>query len=305
VRWGGDDLEGSELNKIGVFVHSRWRAAVPIADQARRLLRERGLEVWQTSDWDDSAVADSIPGTDLLVCIGGDGTVLRAARVMVPHPVPILGINMGRLGFLTEVRPSELVDRLVDVLEGRCRIEERTMLQAQVPSWGATHHALNDIVVGRASIGRPVYVETVIDGVRLAIHRCDAVIAATATGSTAYSLSAGGPILHPESRELLLTPVAPHLGSARPVVLPPDATIDLTVTADKEAVISVDGQIDRSLASGDSVSVCRSAHTARFVRFSAPQDYYAVLAEKLNWLRVLQASDNPELFEFSGIATSK
>ena len=179
------------------------------------------------------------------------------------------------------------------------------MLQAQVPSWGATHHALNDIVVGRASIGRPVYVETVVDGVRLAIHRCDAVIAATATGSTAYSLSAGGPILHPESRELLLTPVAPHLGSARPVVLPPNATIDLRVTADKEAVISVDGQIDRALASGDSVSVCRSAHVARFVRFSPPQDYYAVLAEKLNWLRVLQASDNPELFEFNGIATSK
>ena len=293
------------MKKIGIFVHSRWGAAIQLADQALEFLRGRGLEVWHSSDWDDSAVADSIPGTDLLVCIGGDGTVLRAARVIVPHPVSILGINMGRLGFLTEVRPGDLVDSLSDVLEGRCRIEERTMLQAQVPSWGGTHHALNDVVVGRASIGRPVYVETVVDGVRLAVHRCDAVIAATATGSTAYSLSAGGPILHPESRELLLTPVAPHLGSARPVVLPPDATIDLTVTADKEAVISVDGQIDRSLASGDSVSVCRSAHTARFVRFSAPQDYYAVLAEKLNWLRVLQASDNPELFEFNGIVSSK
>ena len=179
------------------------------------------------------------------------------------------------------------------------------MLQAQVPSSGATHHALNDVIVGRASVGRPLYVETAVDGVRLAIHRCDAVIVATATGSTAYSLSAGGPILHPESPELLLTPVAPHLGSARPVVLPRDATIDLTVTADKEAVVSVDGQIDRPLASGDSVSVCRSAHTARFVRFSKPQDYYAVLAEKLGWLRVLEASDNPELFEFNGIATAK
>jgi len=291
------------VKKAGIFVHSRSRAAVQIADQARKLLRERGSEVWQTSDWDDSAVADSIPGTDLLVCIGGDGTVLRAARVIVPHPVPILGVNMGRLGFLTEVRPSELVERLGDVLEGRCRIEERMMLQAQVPSWGATHHALNDVVVGRASVGRPLYVETAVDGVRLAIHRCDAV--ATATGSTAYSLSAGGPILHPESQELLLTPVAPHLGSARPVVLPPNATIDLRVTADKEAVISVDGQIDRALASGDSVTVCRSAHLARFVRFAPPQDYYAVLAEKLDWLRVLQASDNPELFEFEGITSSK
>jgi NAD+ kinase len=293
------------VNKVGVFVHSRWSASVQLAQRVQALLGERGVEVWQTSDWDDSAISESIAGTDLLICLGGDGTVLRAARVIVPHPVPILGVNMGRLGFLTEVRPSELVDRLADALEGRCRIEERTMLQAQVPSWGATHHALNDVVVGRASIGRPLYVEISVDGVRLAVHRCDAVIAATATGSTAYSLSAGGPILHPESPELLLTPVAPHLGSARPLVLPPNAVIDLTVTADKEAVVSFDGQIDRALASGDSVSVCRSAHTARFVRFSKPQEYYGVLAEKLGWLRVLQASDHPELFDLNGITSPK
>jgi len=293
------------MNKVGIFVHSRWGAAVQLADQVGALLRTRVAEVWQTSDWDDAAVAERIAGTELLVCLGGDGTVLHAARVIVPNHVPILGVNMGRLGFLTEVRPGELMDRLTDVFEGRCRIEERAMLQAQVPSWGATHHALNDVVVGRASIGRPLYVEVSVDGVRLAVHRCDAVIAATATGSTAYSLSAGGPILHPESRELLLTPVAPHLGSARPLVLPPDAVIDLTVTADKEAVVSVDGQIDRPLASGDSVSVCRSAHTARFVRFSTPQDYYAVLAEKLGWLRVLEASDHPELFDLNGISTPK
>ena len=293
------------MRKVGIFLHSRWSAAVQLANRVESVLRAEGRDVWQTSDWDDSAVAEQTPGTDLLICLGGDGTVLRAARTVVPHPVPILGVNMGRLGFLTEVRPEELLDRLSDVLEGRCRIEERTMLQAQVPSSGATHHALNDVIVGRASVGRPLYVETAVDGVRLAIHRCDAVIVATATGSTAYSLSAGGPILHPESPELLLTPVAPHLGSARPVVLPRDATIDLTVTADKEAVVSVDGQIDRPLASGDNVSVCRSAHTARFVRFSNPQDYYAVLAEKLGWLRVLEASDNPELFEFNGIATPK
>jgi NAD+ kinase len=293
------------LKKVGVFVHSRWSAALQLADRVQSILRAEGCDVWQTSDWDDSAVAEQTPGTDLLICLGGDGTVLRAARTVVPHPVPILGVNMGRLGFLTEVPPVELVDRLGDVLEGRCRIEERTMLQAQVPSWGATHHALNDVVVGRASIGRPLYVEVAVDGVRLAVHRCDAIIVATATGSTAYSLSAGGPIMHPKSPDLLLTPVAPHLGSARPLVLPPDTVIDLTVTADKEAVVSVDGQVDRTLASGDSVSVCRSAHTARFVRFSKPEEYYGLLAEKLDWLRVLQASDNPELFEFDGIATPK
>ncbi len=293
------------MKKAGIFVHSRWSAADRLAERVGEMLRDREWDVWQTSDWDDSTIAENVPGTDLLICLGGDGTMLRAARVIVPHPVPILGVNMGRLGFLTEVNPGDLVARLSDFLEGRCRIEERTMLQAQVPSWGATHHALNDVVVGRASIGRPLYVEVSIDGVRLAIHRCDAVIAATATGSTAYSLSAGGPILHPESRELLLTPVAPHLGSARPLVLAPDAVIDLTVTADQDAVVSVDGQLDRALASGDSVSVCRSAHTARFVRFSKPQDYYGVLAEKLDWLRVLHASEHPELFDLNGISTPK
>lgn len=293
------------MKKVGIFVHSRWSAALQLADRVQSVLGSEGCAVWQTSDWDDSTVAEQTPGTDLLICLGGDGTVLRAARTVVPHAVPILGVNMGRLGFLSEVRPSELIDRLGDVLAGSCRIEERTMLQAQVPSWGATHHALNDVVVGRASIGRPLYVEVAVDGVRLAIHRCDAVIVATATGSTAYSLSAGGPIMHPQSPELLLTPVAPHLGSARPLVLPSDTTIDLTITADKEAVVSVDGQVDRTLASGDSVSVCRSAHTARFLRFSKPEEYYTLLAEKLDWLRVLQASDNPELFEFDGIATPK
>lgn len=293
------------MNKAGIFVHSRWAAAGRLAERVREMLRDRGCEVWQTSDWDDAAVAENIPGTDVLICMGGDGTVLRAARVMVPHPVPILGVNMGRLGFLTEVRPGDLMERLSDFLAGRCRMEERTMLQTQVPSWGATHHALNDVVVGRAAIGRPLYVEVSVDGVRLAVHRCDAVIVATATGSTAYSLSAGGPILYPQSRELLLTPVAPHLGSARPLVLSPEAVIDLTVTADQDAVVSVDGQVDRTLASGDSVTVCRSAHTARFVRFSKPQDYYAMLAERLDWLRVLQASDHPELFDLNGITSPK
>jgi NAD+ kinase len=293
------------MRKVGVFVHSRWSAALQLADRVQSVLNTQGCEVWQTSDWDDRTVGEQIPGTDLLICMGGDGTVLRAARTVIPHPVPILGVNMGRLGFLAEVLPADLIDRLADALEGRCRTEERTMLQAQVPSWGATHHALNDVVVGRASIGRPLYVEVTVDGMRLAVHRCDAVIVATATGSTAYSLSAGGPILHPESPELLVTPVAPHLGSARPLVLPPEANIELTVTADKEAVVSVDGQVDRTLASGDSVAVCRSAHVARFIRFSKPEDYYGLLAEKLDWLRVLQASDNPELFEFDGIATPK
>lgn len=290
------------MRKVGIFVHPRWAAARDLADEVRAFLAGKVAEVWQTSVWDDKATPEHIPGTDLLICLGGDGSMLWAARTVIPHPVPVLGVNMGRLGFLAELRPQDILKRLPDVLQGRGRIEERTMLQAQVPAWGLTYHALNDVVVGRVSAGLPVYVDVSIDGSRLALYRCDAVIAASATGSTAYSLSAGGPILHPESREMVLTPVAPHLAAARPLVLPPQAVADLMVSTESEAVVSIDGLVDRPLASGDSVSVCRSPHVARFLRFSQPQDYYAMLAERLDWLRVIKASNHPELFDLQGMA---
>ncbi len=292
------------MKKVGIFLHSRWERARQLADEVQAYLSGQVGEVWQTSGWEDSA-AEKVPGTDLLICLGGDGTVLRAARSVIPHPVPMLGVNMGRLGFLAEVRPQDLMSRLPDALAGKCRIEERTMVQAQVPSWGVTYHGLNDVIVGRASVSRPVYVDVYVDGARLAVHRCDAMIVATATGSTAYSLSAGGPILYPESRDLVLTPVAPHLAAARPLILSPDAVVDLAVGADMDAVVSVDGQVDRSLASGDRVTVCRSPHSARFVRFSSRSEYFQIVAERLDWLRVLRASDHPELFDINGIATPK
>src|SRR3990172_600123 len=285
------------MKKVGLFVHSRWSAAARLAEDVREFLSGKVSEVWLVSGWGDANGTPFIPEADLLICLGGDGTMLRAARTVIPHSVPVLGVNMGRLGFLAEVMPGELLERLPSVLYGKCRIEERTMLQAQVPSLGATYHALNDVVIGRANVSRPVYVDVAIDGSRLAVHRCDAIIVASATGSTAYSLSAGGPILHPESRDLVLTAVAPHLAAARPLVLPPETAVDLTVSADLEGVVSMDGQVDRPLSSGESVSVCRSPHVARFVRLSKPQDYWGKLAERLDWLRVLRASDHPELFD--------
>lgn len=285
------------MKKIGIFVHSRSEAASRLAEEVTSFLLRHVDNVWVTSSWDDSATTGQVADTDLLICLGGDGTVLHAARTVIPHSVPILGVNMGRLGFLAEVRPQQLMDRLPEVLDGACRIEERAMLQAQVPAWGVTAHALNDIVVGRATIGRPMYMDVSVDHCRLAIFRCDGVIVASATGSTAYSLSAGGPILHPESKDLILTPVAPHLAAVRPLVLPPDSVIDLTVSSDKEAIVSVDGQVDRPLESGGKVIVGRSPHIARFIRFSKPEQYYEMLAERLDWRRVLRASDHPELID--------
>jgi NAD+ kinase len=293
------------VRKVGIFVHSRWSAARKLAEEVKARLLKDVETVWTISDWDDTTLTQDMPGTDLLISLGGDGTVLHAARAVIPHGVPILGVNMGRLGFLAEVRPGELMERLPEVLAGRHRIEERSMIQAQVPSWGVTYHALNDVVVGRSNVSRPVYVDVAIDGSRVAIHRCDAIIVASATGSTAYSLSAGGPILHPESRDIVVTAVASHLAAARPMVLPPGAVVDLLVSSDGDVMVSVDGQVNRPLASGDSVSVCRSPHVARFVRFSTPQEYFGRLAERLDWLRVLRASDHPELFDLNGIQTPK
>jgi len=285
------------VKKVGVFIAARWSGAKELLDSLRGALSEQVDEVWQTSSWDHSAAMEKIEGTDLIICLGGDGSMLWAARAIVPHAVPILGVNMGRLGFLAEIGPKELMELLPRVLAGEGRVEERAMLQAQVRAWGQTFQALNDVVVGRSTAGRPVYLDASVDGRRLAVYRCDAVVVATATGSTGYSLSAGGPILHPESRHIVLTPVAPHLVPGRPMVLPEDAVIDLVVSMEEGATVAIDGQVNRSLESGDSVSVCRSPYVARFLRLSDPADYYGVLAERLEWLKGINASEYPETFE--------
>ena len=285
------------MNKVGIFIAARWRGATNLVESLRAALAPEVAEVWQTSSWDEPEAQERIEGTDLIICLGGDGSMLWAARAVVPHAVPILGVNMGRLGFLAEIGPQELMAELPRVLTGAGRVEQRAMLQARVPAWGQTFQALNDVVIGRALAGRPVYVDVSVDGQRLAIYRCDAVIVATGTGSTGYSLSAGGPVLHPESRDLLLTPVAPHLAPALPIVLPGDAVVDLIVSTEDGAAVSIDGQVNRTLDSGDGVSVCRSPHVARFLRLSRPQDYYRILAERLQLLKGINASEYPPTFE--------
>lgn len=288
------------MKRVGIFVAVRWRGAEELVGSLRAALTKAGVDVWQTSTWDDPSAKGMIQGTDLIICLGGDGSMLWAARAVVPHAAPILGVNMGRLGFLAELGPAELLERLPGVLSGEGRIEERAMLQVQVPKGGQTFQALNDAVLSRSQAGRPVYLDVAIDGQRLAVYRSDAVIVATATGSTGYSLSAGGPILHPESRSLVLTPVAPHIVSSRPLVLPEDAVVDMVVSADDGATVSVDGQVNRPLDSGDSISVCRSVHVARFLRLSEPSHYYEILGERLDWLRGINPAAFPELFAQSG-----
>ncbi|MFQ6019179.1 MAG: NAD(+)/NADH kinase [Dehalococcoidia bacterium] len=269
------------MKKIGIHVLPHVQAAHDLGCNLQNALQTRVEEVWITSAWDDKTTQGKIEGTDLLICVGGDGSMLWAARTVIPHPVPILGINMGRLGFLAELGPEEAMAKLNEVLEGSGRIEERTMLKAELSS-GEEYHGLNDAVVARSSAGRPVYIDVAVDGRRLGLYRADAVIVATATGSTGYSLSAGGPILYPEARELLITAVAAHLAGPRSVVVDPMAAIELRVSTDR-AVLSVDGQVNLPLNSGDTVIVRRSPHTARFLRLADPREHYSILGERLGW----------------------
>ena len=283
------------MNKIGCCFHPKLPDDLGrrVAEELCRVAGPHVSETWIASAWDVEATREHVPDTDLLLCIGGDGTVLRAARAVVAHETLLLGVNMGRLGFLTELDAAAAVERLPEILAGAGRIEERAMLHAQIVSseagdggeTAARHDALNDVVIGRVTLGRTVQVAVQVDGSRLADYRADGVIVATATGSTAYSLSAGGPILPPESRDILLTPLAPHLASRNSVVLPPTAVVEIQLASGQQATMSVDGERDLDLAAGEVVRVTLGPHRARFLRLNPPTQFYERLARRLNWLR--------------------
>jgi NAD+ kinase len=275
------------MDKIGITYHPKSEAARECAQEVRARL-PRHVDAWVASAWDDGARDEHIPGTDLLICCGGDGTVLRAARAVIPHAVTLLGVNLGRIGFLTEIAPPALFDQLDAIVGGAGRIETRAMIETETLRAGEElperFHALNDVVVGRAAIGRTVQFTVQADGTLVGNYRADGVIIATATGSTAYSLSVGGPILHPESREIIVTPVAPHLAPANSVVLPAGSRVEIAIAPGQHAIASVDGQPDMDLGGGDVVRVQASPHAARFLRLGEPGDFYLRVGRRLNWL---------------------
>jgi NAD+ kinase len=274
------------LRRIGVTFNPRLVGARELAYKLNDGIRARGIESWvedQEAPEDDAAAG--FGGSDLIICLGGDGTVLRCARLVTGTNTLILGVNMGRLGFLTEIDGSEALGRLDEVLSGAGRIEERTMLRASVPRTGDAFHGLNEAVVGRATLSRAIQLAVDVDGTRIADYRCDGVIVASASGSTAYALSVGGPILHPESRDLVIVPVAPHLAAQHAVVLPGTETVHITLEPRQQAVLSVDGESDLELTEGDSVLVSASEHTARFLRLQPRSDFYLRMAAQLGWHR--------------------
>jgi NAD+ kinase len=221
---------------------------------------------------------------DLLIAVGGDGTMLRAGHLCAPCGVPILGINLGRLGFLIQVQQNEWHDMLERLFKGEAWIENRMMLRVEhiragevIGSW----QALNEAVVGRGQYLRPVKLAASADGHHLTTYIADGLIAATATGSTAYALAAGGPILPPELRNILIVPIAPHLSVDRAVVLAEGSSISIEVKSEN-AVLSVDGAIPTGLAEDDRVDVHAAEYTAQFVRFGDAGYFYRNLTAHMN-----------------------
>lgn len=222
---------------------------------------------------------------DLLIALGGDGTMLRAGHLCAPSKVPILGINVGRLGFLIEVDRDTWRPALDRVLAGEYWLERRMMLRAvhyrqeeQLGEWDA----LNECVVGRGGMVRAVRLVTEIDGRYLTTYTADAIIAATPTGSTAYALAAGGPILPPELRNILILPVAPHMSFDRPIVLHEASTVRFTVHTGFQATLSVDGQQSVPLNDGDQVEARAGEHSVEFVRLQDPGYFYRALTARMN-----------------------
>jgi NAD+ kinase len=284
--WLAERTRIMAVKRVGIAYHPLNEAAHSLAKKLAQYLDGSGVPAWLCSAWETDKLEASAPGTDLVLTAGGDGTILRVAQAVMGHRVPISGINLGQLGFLAEVNADEAMDRLPDLLAGKGWIDERAMLEARLTTAtgeknGETFYALNDIVVARGGIARIIYVEASINSKPQASYKADGVIVATATGSTGYSLSAGGPVLPPQADEFLLTPILPHPGLAYSLVLEPDTVVGLKVRTYHQATLSVDGHINRELSTGDSLTVKHSDAKVRFLR-SGPRDYfYATLEQKL------------------------
>jgi NAD+ kinase len=271
----------SPIRRVALTYNPLLEGAQALAQQLAGAIKGRGLDAW-VDDGDDGA---SFRSSDLVNCLGGDGSVLRCARLVIGSETLILGVNLGRLGFLTEFEASQVHAHLNDVLGGAGRVERRTMVRATVARTGESFHGLNEAVVGRAILSRPLQLAVDVDGTRIADYRCDGVIVASATGSTAYALSVGGPILHPESTDLVIVPVAPHLAAQHAVVLPGKETVHITLEPRQRAALSIDGEADVQLEEGDSVLVGTIEHCARFLRLNPQTDFYVRMAAQLGWHR--------------------
>jgi NAD+ kinase len=286
------------MNTVGVLARADLTEAGPVLKDLVAWLRARGVRACleeKTAALFDPDLAggclvasgkDAAGLADALVVLGGDGTLLAASRLL-EKPIPVLGVNFGSLGFLTEITLGELYATLEGVIEGRYEHEERRLLRAVVHRQGrpdVTADVLNDVVITKAGPSRIIEVDVVVDGLFVSSFRADGIIVSSPTGSTAYNLAAGGPILHPLLPAVVVTPICPHMLTNRPLVVGDEARIELGLRAarDVEVYAALDGQETFAFADGDKVAVTGSPRRLKLVK--APgRDYYAVLRQKLKW----------------------
>lgn len=274
------------VRRVGIVTHPRLPQTIEIAAGLTERLAGLGVSSETGSRLDSGPLADQLLTFDCVITLGGDGTIVRAARAVAGTTVPVLGVNLGQLGFLAELQPSELDGKLEALARGEFRIDARALLRTTLDTASgerSTYDALNDAVVARACRVRVIGVAVSVDGQPFTTYRADGVIVATATGSTAYSLSVGGPILAPCLDDLVIIAVAPHLVPTRALVVPSSSTIRLLLGKEYQAVLSIDGQVDRELTGGDVVTVVRSPNRVGFVRFGPPEDFYGTLFRRLRW----------------------
>lgn len=272
------------IKQVGILFHPFREKARLLANQLYELLASRGISVWQCSTQEEDEARAKCTGSDLVISIGGDGTLLRVARIVATTGIPILGIKLGRLGFSTELSSEEITDKLSDVLGGKGWIEQRAMLETKLGK--QSFHSLNDTVL-RGVTPRLINIKVCIDNAALATYRADGIIVATSTGSTGYSLSAGGPILNPQSREFVLKPICCHLGHNNALVLAADNVIELKLSGGDRAELILDGQIEIPVHDEQSITIKRSSVVTRFLRFHPPEYFYQSLWQKLQLKEVL------------------
>ena len=281
------------VRAVGIISKPKPEDICPLVPRLLDWLRQRNLRaVFDEETAHCLGRSDGVPRTeipaqvDLLIVLGGDGTLLAAARLVDTRPVPILAVNLGALGFLTEITLEEMYAVLEDVLAGRHRTSRRGMLEAEVVRGGKTvagYRALNDAVLHKAALARMLDYAVEIDGVFVSLFRADGLIISTPTGSTAYSLAAGGPIVFPSLDSFVITPICPHMLTNRPLVVPDSSRIEVHLKSVSEsAYLTVDGQVGTELSQGDTVVVRKSDRSIELIT-SRKRTYFEVLRNKLRW----------------------
>jgi NAD+ kinase len=274
------------VTRIGFAYNPTIEAAVELSTRAAGWCRTHGVEHWQSQAGDLPTLLESLPGSDALVVLGGDGTFLRAARAIAEVDVPMVGINLGKVGFLSKAEAGDFDAVLGGILKGEYRIDERMALEGRIlrdgqPIDPTRHVALNDFVVARGALARVCRLDVSIDDTHLATFTADGLVVSSPTGSTGYSFSAGGPILDPVSRNLVVTPIAAYLSAIRSVVVSPEQTVRCRVVDAHEALVSVDGREDMPIRVGDTVEVRAVTRPLRLIEPAGSLPFWDLLRRKV------------------------